>query len=352
MKVRVQNRLMDIARHHKALRVLCMVVFVAWLFFYHLFHTLFHNMRKVTAVAAVCCIFVLTSSFTFAEDEIGNYESYGIYVTTTDGTAFEVENMDDMDDETNGGYSETGATVSADDAADMRDLENAISRNSASSVESTSDFQTDESARIYSDEEGSYVNADYADDWSLILINKHNHIPDDYEFELETIRGNVKSDTRVMPHVLEMLKAAQEDGVNLYICSPYRTPEKQQLLFARKMKSYTMQGYSEAEAYDLASQTVAIPGTSEHEVGLAFDFIIPDYQQLDAGFGDTDGGKWLKEHAAEYGFILRYPKGKETITEIEYEPWHYRYVGEAAAKEIMGRELCLEEYDREIGLVD
>ncbi len=281
-----------------------------------------------------------------------DYESYGVYVTMLDGSAYEVETMDDTDMSVPKGYAETGATVSADDAADMRDLEDAMIRAGAANVENTSDFQSDEDALIYDEKSGAYVSADYSEDWSLILINKQYHIPDDYEFELTTIRGNVKSDVRVMPHVLEMLKAAKEDGVDLYICSPYRTPEKQKLLFARKMKFYTNQGYSDKEAYDLASQTVAIPGTSEHQAGLAFDFITPDYQQLDAGFADTDGGKWLKEHSAEYGFILRYPAGKEELTDIEFEPWHYRYVGEKAAKEIMKRELCLEEYDQEIGLVD
>ncbi len=352
MKVRFQNRLLDIAKRNKALKGPCMVVLVIWLFFYHVFHALSHNLRKLTAAAGVCCIFMLTTSFTFAEDTVSDYAAYGVYVTALDGSAYEVETMDETDLGVTDGYSESGANVSADDAADMSDLEDAINRASSTDVESTSDFQSDESARIYSDESGEYVNADYADDWSLILINKQNHIPDDYEFELATIRGNVKSDVRVMPHVLEMLKAAQEDGVNLYICSPYRTPEKQKILFARKMQSYTKDGYSDEEAYELASQTVAIPGTSEHEVGLAFDFITSGYQQLDAGFAETDGGRWLKDHAKEYGFILRYPSGKEDITDIEFEPWHYRYVGEAAAREIMDRGLCLEEYDKEIGLVD
>ena len=73
---------------------------------------------------------------------------------------------------------------------------------------------------------------------------------------------------------------------------------------------------------------------------------------LEAGFADTDAGMWLKENAADYGFILRYPQNKEAITEIEFEPWHYRYVGEAAAHEIMDRNLCLEEYVSEIGLVE
>ena len=213
------------------------------------------------------------------------------------------------------------------------------------------DFQADENARIF-DEEKGYVKAAYKDDWSLILINKEHHIPDDYEFELETIRGQVKSDVRVIPYVLDMINGAREDGVVIYICSPYRSDDRQEVLFKKKQRQYMKKGYSEEEAYELASQTIAIPGTSEHQVGLAFDFISNDHKTLDAAFADTEGGKWLKKHCADYGFILRYPLGKENITQIEFEPWHFRYVGAKAAKEIMESGLCLEEYLKEIGAVE
>ncbi len=209
----------------------------------------------------------------------------------------------------------------------------------------------DSSVGIY-DEACGYVDADFSEDWSLILINKENRIPDDYQFELATIKGDVKSDVRVAEHVIEMLQAARDDGVYIYICSPYRDKEKQEKLFEKKVKSYLRKGYEYEEAYDLASETVAIPGTSEHQVGLAFDFVTEEHQMLDAAFAETDGGMWLKEHAPDYGFILRYPDDKVDITEIEFEPWHYRYVGERAAKEITAMGLCLEEYDKLIGIVD
>ena len=147
-----------------------------------------------------------------------------------------------------------------------------------------------------------------------------------------------------------MIQAAKEDGVTLAICSPYRDYDRQVMLFERKVKSYLRQGKSKEEAYELASQTVAIPGTSEHQAGLAFDFISDDYVTLDAGFADCDAGKWLKENGYKYGFILRYPEGKESITDIEFEPWHYRYVGVEAATEIMSQGICLEEYVEQIGL--
>ncbi len=192
----------------------------------------------------------------------------------------------------------------------------------------------------------------FEDDWCLILINRDHLIPEDYEFELSTLKDNIKSDKRVTRHVLKMIRRAEAEGVKLYVCSPYRDIERQTELFERKVERLIKDGMSEEEAIEAASQTVAVPGASEHQVGLAFDFITEDYTCLDEGFEDTDAGKWLKENAADYGFILRYPRGKEDITGIEYEPWHYRYVGERAAREIMDRGITLEEYDREIGVVN
>ena len=98
------------------------------------------------------------------------------------------------------------------------------------------------------------------------------------------------------------------------------------------------------EAYKKASQIVTVPGASEHQIGLALDIISNDYTSLDEGFENTSAGKWLKEHSKEYGFILRYPKGKEFITGIDYEPWHFRYVGKEAATIIMDEGITLEEF--------
>ena len=92
------------------------------------------------------------------------------------------------------------------------------------------------------------------------------------------------------------------------------------------------------------ARLIAVPGTSEHETGLAADIVTPSYQRLDAGYAGTKAARWLLENAASYGFVLRYPEDKTEITGIDYEPWHYRYVGVEAAKEIMAQGLCLEEY--------
>lgn len=294
------------------------------------------HIRRIVCVTSLCAVFM--GSVSFCSVDQGNVAAETVYrgqvyIETKDGVSA-IERLEGF----NGSLS-----VSIDDIT--------ISDSTYSENSYKNSMEADEDAVIV-DENGNTVPATFDDDWSLILINKKHLIPEDYTFELAVIKGAIKTDARVVPHVKDLLLAAKEDGVTILICSPYRDPERQKMLFARKMKFYTKKGYSESEAYDLASQTVAIPGTSEHEAGLAFDFISDDYSMLDAGFADTDAGRWLKENAADYGFILRYPLGKEKITEIEFEPWHYRYVGVDAAKEIMSRGITLEEYDKEIGITD
>ena len=181
-------------------------------------------------------------------------------------------------------------------------------------------------------------------DWRLLLINKQHPIPDDYTFELGTIKGSMKCDIRIIDDLLAMLQAAKNDGINLVICSPYRDLNRQQVLFNRKIKAYMGKGMSYMDAYKISSQAVTVPGASEHQIGLALDIVCDSYFSLNEGFGDTEAGKWLEEHSCEYGFTLRYPKGKEYITSIEYEPWHFRYVGKEAATVMKEKGICLEEF--------
>ena len=183
-----------------------------------------------------------------------------------------------------------------------------------------------------------------SEEWMTLLVNKQHPIPENYEFTLGTITGNLQCDERIIPDLLDMLQAAKNDNISLVICSPYRNLDRQQMLFNRKINSYMGRGMSYMEAYKTASQAVTIPGSSEHQLGLALDIYTASYMTLDAGFGETKAGMWLREHCSEYGFILRYPEGKEYITGIEYEPWHFRYVGKEAAAYIMEQGICLEEY--------
>ena len=182
------------------------------------------------------------------------------------------------------------------------------------------------------------------DDWRLILVNKQHPVPEDYTVELETIKGNMQCDARIISDLIAMFQAADADGVNLAVCSPYRDLSRQEWLFERKIKSYMKNGMSYMEAYSLASQIVMVPGGSEHQLGLAIDINCDTYTSLDEGFADTEAGKWLAAHCFEYGFILRYPLGKEYITGVEYEPWHFRYVGKEAATVITEQGICLEEF--------
>lgn len=188
------------------------------------------------------------------------------------------------------------------------------------------------------------------DDWRLILVNKQNPIPDDYDAVMIPFRGGVSIREEIKGPLDEMFEAAASEGITLQACSGYRSHEHQQALFDRKIRTYTGQGLSYLDAFRIGSYSVIIPGTSEHELGMALDIVTPGYTSLNEGFANTDAGRWLKNNAFKYGFILRYPKGKEYITGIIFEPWHYRYVGKEAAADIRNRDLTLEEYLEELEL--
>ncbi len=185
----------------------------------------------------------------------------------------------------------------------------------------------------------------YKDDPLLILANVDNPLPEDFEVgELETVQGNYKLDIRAASYAREMIADAKEEGITLQLCSSYRARSLQQTLFDNKYNYYISNGWTEADAYAKTATIIAIPGTSEHQTGLCMDVVTPSYQVLDAGYAETDAAKWLAANAYKYGFILRYPKDKQEITKIIFEPWHYRFVGLENAKLIKDSGLCLEEY--------
>lgn len=182
-------------------------------------------------------------------------------------------------------------------------------------------------------------------DWNLILINHDNPLPENFKIpELTQLRNGHAIDKRAYPALQEMMDAARAENLDPLICSSFRTWDKQEELYQNKVNSLLDQGYSQKEAEANAAIWVAIPGTSEHQAGLAVDIVDTSYQQLDEAQEHTAVQKWLMAHCAEYGFILRYPTNKSELTGIGYEPWHYRYVGKEAAKAIMEQGLCLEEY--------
>ena len=178
--------------------------------------------------------------------------------------------------------------------------------------------EQEQGARKAESQEGLILNPE--DMWCLILTNAQYPIPEDYLPVLKEVPGQGQSvDERIYDPLMEMLSDMKEQGLSPVVCSGYRTLDKQEMLFNRKVSAYVKQGYS-------------------------MDIYCKSYQKLEAGFADTKEGKWLREHCWDYGFILRYDQGKEELTGIDYEPWHFRYVGKAAARYLKETGMCLEEF--------
>lgn len=184
----------------------------------------------------------------------------------------------------------------------------------------------------------------------LMLVNPWNELPEGYAPELYQLEETAYVgedecvDQRCAEALLAMINDCRAAGNAPYICSTYRTMEKQQFLFNNKIRRLVEDGTAPADAPAIAAMSVAIPGTSEHQLGLAVDIIDCYYTNLDRGQEETSTQRWLMENSWRYGFILRYPNGSSEITGIIYEPWHYRYVGYEAAEEIYQLGVTLEEY--------
>jgi zinc D-Ala-D-Ala carboxypeptidase len=178
-----------------------------------------------------------------------------------------------------------------------------------------------------------------------VLVNKQNKLPDSYIpkdlvytkipfIVAESERTELRKEAA--DAIEKLFLGAKEQGIHLLGVSAYRSHISQIALFNSYVKR---DGYEKARTYS------ALPGTSEHETGLSIDVTEGDGRcSASDCFGYTKEAKWLQEHAAEYGYIIRYPNGKESITGYKYEPWHLRYVGKAIAKEITDRGISLEEY--------
>lgn len=161
--------------------------------------------------------------------------------------------------------------------------------------------------------DSTYSNIDKTQ-WNLTLVNKWNLLPESHNPSLTQLKNGHAIDERAYPDLQDM------------------------------MDEYLAQGYSQERAEAAAGELVAVPGTSEHQLGLALDIVDVANQVLDERQENTEVQKWLMKNSWKYGFILRYPTDKSDITGISYEPWHYRYVGKEAAKEIYEAGICLEEY--------
>lgn len=187
--------------------------------------------------------------------------------------------------------------------------------------------------------------------WRLILTNTTNPLPEGYAPELASVGSNSRNgeqfmDARVKEPLEQMFAAAKADGIELVARSAYRSTQEQTTLFNSMKQDYINQGMSEEEAFAATKQWRNEPGTSEHETGLAVDIVgAADINAaLVESLEERDWAVWLREHAPEYGFILRYMKDKTDITGTSFEPWHYRYVGVEDAQKITAQGVCLEEY--------
>lgn len=158
--------------------------------------------------------------------------------------------------------------------------------------------------------------------WELVLVNRDNYIPDDYEMDLMELSNGQKIDSRIYPYLQEMFDDARNAGVYPFVRDGYRTAEEQQQILDDKIAAYRSEGYTKHMAEETAMEWVALPGTSEHQLGLAVD-INADTSKCSR----DDVYNWLLENSYKYGFIQRYPSGKTSITGVANEPWHYRYVG-------------------------
>lgn len=182
------------------------------------------------------------------------------------------------------------------------------------------------------------------DDWSLVLINSESPLDTSYAPSLTKITDEYSVDSRIADDTKKMFQDAADAGMSLNIVSAYCDNETLKESFNNEMLNWIYQGEAPLDAYDKTKQSVALPGTSEHATGLAMDITSSDYLGTDDEEENTDEAKWLKANCANYGYILRYPAEKSDITGVGYEPWHFRYVGKTAAKEIMEQGITLEEY--------
>lgn len=210
------------------------------------------------------------------------------------------------------------------------------SEQSQNTTNSTNEIGTENSSNTVT----ASNNLSLLDDWQIRLVNRDNPLPDDFSVELENLDASRKFDKRAIEPLKQMICDMRDQGIkNIWAQSTYRSIEYQKGLYEKSINKYLKQGKSQEEAQKLTDEYINRPGTSEHHLGLAVDF-----NNVDEGFENTKAYKWLLENASDYGFILRYPKEKEDITGIEYEPWHWRYVGPEHAKKMKEQNLCLEEY--------
>lgn len=185
-------------------------------------------------------------------------------------------------------------------------------------------------------------------DWAMELVNPSHLLPDGFEVELADFEGG-QVDARICDICEAMFADAASDGVDFKLVDAYRSYDRQNELYQKKVDSYIAKGYSRADAEVKAATITARPNTSEHQTGLALDIVTPSYTKRDKGFANTDAFQWLYANAQDYGFTMRYKQDKQEYTKVIYEPWHWRFVGVEAARAMKQSGECFEEY---LGILD
>lgn len=290
----------------------------------------FLALLALAALLIVFGIFKLIQSFLSQDDSASSNPSSPASVSVPDSTSDTSSDSGSAADSSSGGDSTADSSSGGDSTAEPASDSDSTP---ASAAQTLTGGPSDPSL------------------WSLLLANVQNPLPEGYLPELVSIGSNARNgtmyvDKRVEQAFLDMLAAAKADGINLIVRSAYRSHENQAMLFNSMKQGYLNQGMSDAEAEAETRKWRNPPGTSEHETGLCADIVGEGdlNANLVGSLSERDWAIWLKDNAADYGFILRYPEDKTSITGTSFEPWHYRYVGVEDAQKIMSQGLCLEEY--------
>ena len=299
--------------------------------------------KLIPIIVSFLCVIVLGSAFGASALNKKTDNNVAESASKADSSSQAVTAGEEETDDTTKAL--TNDTSSAETTAEPAKSEPSTSASSAS-TNSTATTKSSASTAEKSDYLYAYagfnpVTTDMSVPVEKLLLNRKYKLPDGYVPKLtEAVKGSgVKMDYRVAPHYQEMYNAAKKDGITLTPVSGYRSYERQKNNFENQIKEYMNQGMNKVDATVKASQIRLLPGTSEHNAGLAMDIC-----SLSETFENTKEFKWLQAHAHEYGFIMRYPKDKVNVTKIIYEPWHYRYVGTDLAKQLKSSGKVLEEY--------
>ena len=278
--------------------------------------------------------------------EAENAEGENAEAGNAEGENAEAENAEGENAEGENAEAENAEGENAD--AENAEGENADARNADAAAEDAQSADADNAEAldvtpaVLDPAQTTYARQD---EWNLILVNPWNSLPEGFTVETTSLLNGESVDSRCYSALKQMLDDCQaKSGGIPIVCSSYRPHDKQVRLFKEQVAKNMKEGMTREEAEKEAGTVVAVPGTSEHEMGLAVDICDSENQLLDESQANTDTQKWLMDNCWDYGFILRYPVSKSEITGIIYEPWHYRYVGVEAAKEIQARGICLEEY--------